>query len=66
MIEFTNFFEWEARCKELGLDGPHRLAGSPLGKQFVDGRGTAAIWNAEKSRGFLFVRPPEPQSGEST
>jgi hypothetical protein len=63
-IELTSYSEWVNRCKDLGLDGPHRLAGAPLGKQFVDGKGTAAIWNAEKVRGFIFVRPASPQEAK--
>jgi hypothetical protein len=54
VIELTNYVDWAARCKEMGLDGPYRLSGTPLGKQFVGRNGTAALWNAEKARGFIF------------
>lgn len=53
---WAGYKAWEARCRELGYEGPHRLADS-YGAcwQFVYPKGgTAAIYNAAKGQGFVF------------
>lgn len=55
LIQLQDYADWLARCRTLGLDGPHELAGATSGEQFLDKTGTAAIWNAAARRGFIFV-----------
>jgi hypothetical protein len=53
--EWSGFRAWEARCKELGYEGPYRLSNPNTCWQFVRKEGgTAAIYNAAHGRGYVF------------
>lgn len=54
MIELTNHAEWLTECATLGLVGPYTRVGSPNGEQFTGTCGTAALWNADKGKGYIF------------
>jgi hypothetical protein len=51
---WSGYRAWEARGKELGLDGPHRLVNPNTCWQFVGKGGTAGIYNAATGKGFIF------------
>jgi hypothetical protein len=55
--EWSGYKAWEARCKELGYDGPYRLINPSTCWQFVYKEGgTAAIYNAAQGKGHVFIR----------
>ena len=61
---YSGYRAWEARCKELGLEGPYRLINPSTCWQFVRKEGgTGAIYNAATGKGFVWVpavsAPPE-------
>jgi len=56
--DWDSFKKWEARCRELGLNGPYRLANNLTCWQFVrPSGGTAGIYDAAKGEGYVFVQP---------
>ena len=51
----ASYEDWYTRAKNAGHRGPYDLVGSPRGKQFLyPCGGTAAIWNADEGRGWVF------------
>jgi hypothetical protein len=61
---YSAYRAWEARCKELGYEGPHRMV-SLVEWQFVGPNGTAGMYNAATGRGFVFVPAPSASDARS-
>jgi hypothetical protein len=54
--QWTSFDDWRAECVRRGFRGPFELFGRAMkdSHQFITNFGTAAIWNGEIGRGFIF------------
>lgn len=52
---FTSYEAWQTACQVDGLEGPYQISGQPHMWQYIaKGRGTAAMWNYESRKGFVF------------
>jgi hypothetical protein len=64
--DWSSWSKWEARCKELGLEGPYKLTNMPGCWQFVrPAGGTGAIYNAAQGKGYVFRDAPTVSAGKS-
>jgi len=59
MIIVGTYEDWERACRLRGLRGPYALADGS-GYQFLDEKGTAAVFKTERSTGSIFDDPAEP------
>jgi hypothetical protein len=53
MSDYTDFDAWKRQCLDLGFEGPYKIHGR-LMWQFVSDSGTAALFNLEKNKGYIF------------